>query len=328
MTKWFSTKFNAVGLLCLSFSLNLSPAFADFEMDSKAILQQVGCYKLHFDYADVNASKMPEDSDFQFKDYEADRSSNHDYAKFNQGAYELIVRTETKDGSAISLQHLLFIHPHATFYIKHGRQEWKYEAETVLEYQPSYRWLKRRLEPSVVAGTWVQRLYRTDDGPYHQSVSTWIHDGPVHSWKYSQSQPMPRRDKEKNRADYNLMRVIGTYEIQDGSPTWKISEKNEKIMDLDGEKKPVVREVGGGVYTKVEDGFCDGVKAEWEKDEKIWSQVRQVWEKYLESAESIEIKNESDMRAELNSYAKKHSGTSEDHTQEIEKIILKFVSFK
>ncbi len=102
-----------------------APAASQFERDRQSILAQAGQWRVRFD--------MRENVSFR---------EGYEPLEEKLSAGDEIVRVVYDDGTRISLQHILVMGDDAGnhFVIKHWRQDWVYEPETVLTYAGPNRW--------------------------------------------------------------------------------------------------------------------------------------------------------------------------------------------
>ena len=122
---------------------------ARFERDRQSILAQAGQYRVRFDMRET----VPFVDGYEPLDEKL------------SGGNE-IVRVVYDDGTRISLQHILVMeHNDQVTVIKHWRQDWVYEPETVLTYVGPNEWRLTPVPADQRKGAWSQTVWQTDDSP-------------------------------------------------------------------------------------------------------------------------------------------------------------------
>lgn len=120
-----------------------------FERDRQAILAQAGQYRVHFD--------MRENVSFR---------ADYDPLEEKLSGGSEIVRVVYDKGDRISLQHILVMeHDGQTMVIKHWRQDWTYQPQTVLTYAGPNQWVLTPVPEAQRQGAWSQTVWQTDDSP-------------------------------------------------------------------------------------------------------------------------------------------------------------------
>ena len=230
---------------------------ARFEQDRQAILAMAGDYKVTFDFTETVS---------YFDGYDLKEPTL-------SGAHE-VVRVVEDTGDFISLQHILVVGGDEKFPIKHWRQDWQYEPESVLVFIGGNAWETREVSKQERAGKWSQTVYQVDDSPRYGAVGAWnFEDGiaewtPPHEWR-----PLPRRDMT-TREDYHAVDAQNRHVI---TPLgWTHEQDNIKLV-LAGTPQALVREIG--VNTYIADGNFDvSVATEyWDATADYWAHVRAEW---------------------------------------------------
>ena len=130
---------------------------ASFDQDRADILAMAGDYKVTFDMQETTSWRDDYDP------IEAKISGGHES-----------VRVIEDTGDAIVLQHLLVVGSgEESFVIKHWRQDWKYEPETMLVYAGSGTWKLVEVPADEREGRWSQVVYQVDDSPRYGGVGQW-----------------------------------------------------------------------------------------------------------------------------------------------------------
>jgi hypothetical protein len=146
-----------------------------FERDRQAILAQAGQYRVHFD--------MRENVSFR---------ADYDPLEEKLSGGSEIVRVVYDKGDRISLQHILVMeHDGQTMVIKHWRQDWTYQPQTVLTYAGPNRWVLTPVPEAQRQGAWSQTVWQTDDSPRYGGVGRWTYDNGLTAWTSDPSAPIP-----------------------------------------------------------------------------------------------------------------------------------------
>ncbi len=104
----------------------------------------------------------------------------------------------------IVIQHLLVMRGDSMI-IKHWREDWTYEDQTILAYDQDNAWKKVSLSANDVKGKWTQKVFQVDDSPRYQAIGTWVHVDGRHQWQSNTDSPLPRRESTE-RKDYNVLK--------------------------------------------------------------------------------------------------------------------------
>jgi len=206
----------------------------NFEADRAAILAMAGNYKVKFDFIET----VSFDEDYELKDQKI------------SGGHE-IVRVIADEGDFISLQHILVVGGDEKFPVKHWRQDWRYEPESVLVFKGGNTWKNRPVSAAERQGKWSQTVYQVDDAPRYGALGTWSHDEGVSEWTPpSEWRPLPRRDAT-TRDDYHAVDAVNRHTITPAG--WVHEQDNTKLVLTGGAPRALVREIGVNTYTKFDD---------------------------------------------------------------------------
>jgi hypothetical protein len=255
--------FIALGLIILTTGLM---AQTKKEQDRNAILAMEGCYKVTFDFAET----FSPDTSYEYHD------------RYHSWGIEYVFAIEDSE-DFISLQHLLIINDSTI--IKHWRQDWVYEENTLLTYDRDKTWKHISYSPEEVKGTWTQKVYQVDDSPRYESKGTWVHVDGKHFWEGTGDAPLPRREFSK-RDDYNVMRRHSRIELSDNG--WFLEQDNEKIVRDDSGDKLICHEKGMESFT-TGDYNCQPAIDWWEKNQMYWGEVRTAWNEVFDSNEKLQL---------------------------------------
>ena len=236
-----------------------------FEKDRQAILAMSGNYRVKFDFIET-ASFV---DGYKLKDRKL------------SGADE-IVRVIEDDGDYISLQHILVVGGKDKFAIKHWRQDWRYQPESVLIYVGGNAWEKRPLSAAQSKGKWSQVVYQVDDSPRYGALAAWAHDDGISQWTPPREwRPLPRRDAT-TRNDYHAVNAVNRHAI---TPFGWVHEQDNSKLILSGEPQTLVREIAINTYKKFDDFDIAVGDDYWRATKEYWAGIRAEWSQ-------IEIENE------------------------------------
>ena len=277
--------------------------------DIQAIKGMCGCMDIKFQFAET----FSPDKEYKF------------YENYNSGGRELaFVVEETKD--KIVIQHLLVVGKEMV--IKHWRQDWVYQTESMLSYDKEERWVKKNYNREETKGKWIQKVYQVDDSPRYEGMGSWVHVDGKSYWESTTDAPLPRREYSK-RKDYNVLSRRNRHNITDFG--WVHEQDNLKI--LRGENiKLIAEEKGKNTYVKVGMEKCEPALKWWDKNQNFWSIVRKNWDNYFEENEIISFHKSVNKQPMFNGFfalGKKYEGlnnVSEKQYKEINDEINNHIS--
>jgi hypothetical protein len=223
------------------------------------------------------------DVSYDFKETEALQPGYQLKKPYHTSGVETVIVDEDRPGH-IALQHILTVED---MVIKHWRQEWTYEQQTVFDYKNGGIWEKRALTPAEATGRWVQRVLQVDDSPRYECAAPWTMTEASPYWRCEAWSPLPRR--ESGRSDYNVLsRVNRQILTADG---WNHEEHNTKIMvDEKGTVQPLVKEEGLNSYKRTDSSRCDKAVQFWKENSTVWHAINAAWEKVYASETHLEFK--------------------------------------
>ncbi len=267
MTK--SLKYGLAALMLLA----AAPSFAQdsggcgkpdctaFNADRASILAMAGTYRVKFDFKETVAIAPG------YEPIEPKRS----------GGYEA-VRVIEDTGRTIRLQHLLVVKDEneKPVIIKHWRQDWIYEPETVLTYEGPDEWKLSPVPAAQRADAWAQTVWQTDDSPRYGGVGQWKHDRGEHRWISAETgRPLARRDairKPIYDRYYGTNRHALTYQ------GWVHEQDNAKVGIRDGKPTTIVHEVVLNSYVPSTDFDFAAADAYMARTGTFWAAVRKEWD--------------------------------------------------
>lgn len=234
---------------------------AAFERDRQAILAMQGEYAVTFDFREM----VPIAPGYELAE-----------PKLTPAREVVIVVEDT--GDFIMLQHLLIVGEAANpFIVKHWRQDWRYQPETVLAFQGFDDWTVEAVSAAEAAGAWSQTVYQVDDSPRYAAVAPWTHDADgVSTWEPPVSwRPLPRRD-DTTRDDYDVIAAVNRHTVTAWG--WIHEQDNSKLV-LDGDVvHELVRETGVNTYRRTDLSNDQAARDYWTATEDYWALVRTRFE--------------------------------------------------
>ncbi len=254
-----------------------APGLSDFERDRRAILAMAGPYRVSFDFLEVARYDPALKPD----------------APYQSWGTEFVFVSEDRN-DFIALQHILVMRilqqdarESEAFVIRHWRQEWHYQASTVLDYRGSHTWSLRKISEDQRRGKWVQSVYQVDDSPRYGAIGRWQHSDSFSAWISDETwRPLPRREWSV-RSDYQVLVGTNRHTVM---PTGWLQEENNLKLALDGEGKPrealpyLAREYGLARYDRIRNYDFSRGKDYFDKTEPFWREVRAAWNRIFKSS--------------------------------------------
>jgi len=264
-------KLTVITSLFIFLILN-SFAQSKLEQDRQAIKSLGGFYKVTFDYAETFAP----DTAYKF------------HPRYHSWGYEWAV-VEEESPKKIVIQHLLVTGDSSV--IKHWREDWVYEENSLLSFDKDNTWKKAKLNSADAKGRWVQKVYQVDDSPRYESIGTWVHVDGRHQWQSECDSPLPRREFTK-RSDYNVLRRGNRVYLTDKG--WMFEQDNQKIVrSVDGDKL-LAREKGYEEFTKADEAKFALAENWWKQQQPYWTTVRKVWDDIYNQYGTLKLKGKQD----------------------------------
>jgi hypothetical protein len=274
--------------------------------DITAIKSMCGCYEVQFNFAET--FQYPKDS----------LSYTKSKTKHEKGLewIELIEDQPNK----LSLQHLLITGSSEDAIVKHWRQDWLYENNSILNYSKENSWKFEKLNAQKTKGQWTQKVFQVDDSPRYEGSATWVHYDGRHYWENTTDAPLPRREHTK-RNDYNVLKRTNVHEIT--ARGWIHDQDNIKIIRNEkGEDYVLAEEKGRDLYTKVAESKCKTAQEWWNKNKILWDKIRNEWEVVLSKNKDIKIKNTIDGFTLFDAFKNLNNDSTKE---EIKKIISSYL---
>lgn len=249
-----------------------------YEQDRQAILAMQGEYAVTFDFEET----VPVAAGYELAE-----------PKLTPAREVVIVVEDT--GDFIMLQHLLVVGGEdEPFIVKHWRQDWRYEPETVLAFQGHDDWTVEDVPAAEAAGAWSQTVYQVDDSPRYAAVAEWRHDADgVSTWEPPVSwRPLPRRD-DTTRDDYDAIAAVNRHTITPWG--WTHEQDNSKIViEEDGTTHELVREIGVNTYRNTDLPNDQAARAYWEATHEYWAMVRAYFDNLEATTQRFHVEDDAE----------------------------------
>lgn len=280
---------NIIATALFTAAIATSPALADdpvkertaskeqasFEADRADILAMAGNYKVTFDMKETTSWR---------DDYTPIK------AKISGGHESVRVIEDT--GRKIVLQHLLVAeHDGKSFIVKHWRQDWIYEPETVLVYTGPGTWKMQDIPEQLRKGRWSQTVWQVDDSPRYGGWGQWTTTNGVRRWRSSwTTRPLARRDATRTPV-YNHYKAINRHQPMPGG--WIHWQDNTKMGNIDGEPVAFVQESVLNTYKKFDGYNVAAADNYWAATKDYWAAVRAEWDSVIAANKGVTIEEEA-----------------------------------
>ncbi len=265
----------AAAALAQTASSVTAPA-SRFEQDRQSILAQAGQYRVHFD--------MRENVSFH---------ADYDPMEGKLSGGSEIVRVVYDKGDRISLQHILVMeHEGQAIVIKHWRQDWVYQPETVLTYVGANEWALTPVCADQRVGAWSQTVWQTDDSPRYGGVGRWTYANGMKVWSSEPTwRPLARRDAVLNPV-YD--RYLGTNRHALTPNGWVHIQDNMKMDGrAGGEPVAIVQEDVINTYDRSTSYSPKAGDDYWAATQDYWAAVRDAWDAAIAVTGRVYVEEEA-----------------------------------
>lgn len=256
---------------------------AQFERDRQSILAQAGQWRVRFD--------MRENVSFR---------AGYTPLEEKLSAGNEIVRVVYDDGDRISLQHILVMGDDNgnVHIIKHWRQDWVFEPETVLTYAGPNRWTLTPVAADERRGAWSQTVWQTDDSPRYGGVGRWDYTHGVAEWTSGPTwRPLARRDAVR---DPIYDRYLGTNRHALTPAGWVHLQDNVKMGASEGDAgdlSAIVQEDVINTYRAVDSYDPTPGDTYWSATKDYWAGVRAAWDAAIVASGGLNLEEEANRGA-------------------------------
>lgn len=249
---------------------------SQFERDRQSILAQAGQYRVHFD--------MRENVSF---------NADYDPMEGKLSGGSEIVRVVYDKGDRISLQHILVMeHEGQAIVIKHWRQDWVYQPQSVLTYTGPNQWTLTPVSADQRAGAWSQTVWQTDDSPRYGGVGHWTYVNDLSAWTSAPTwRPLARRDAVLNPV-YD--RYLGTNRHILTPNGWVHIQDNMKMSGrAGGEPIAIVQEDVVNTYDHSTSYSPKAGDDYWAATQDYWAAVRDAWDAVIARDGGVHVEEEA-----------------------------------
>ncbi|MQP66739.1 hypothetical protein GE253_15495 [Niveispirillum sp. SYP-B3756] len=253
------------------------PDCTAFNRDRAAILAMAGTYRVTFNFHET-AAFVP-----GYEPLEAKRS----------GGFE-VVRVIEDTGRIIRLQHLLVVKDEEDkpYIVKHWRQDWTYEPETLLVYGGPDQWVVKPVETASRVDAWSQTVWQTDDSPRYGGVGRWAYDRGETRWVSDETaRPLARRDAVR-KPPYDHYIGINRHALTPAG--WVHEQDNAKVGSRDSKPATFVHEVVLNSYRPSTDFDIAAADSYMAKTATYWAAVRKSWEEVMAAQGGIHLVQEAE----------------------------------
>ena len=255
---------------------------AKFERDRRAILAMQGGYKVNFDFLETVGYAQDYIKDRPYQSWGTEYVYViEDSGNFISLQHVMVMRFEKEDGTVSE-----------PMVMKHWRQDWTYEDNTLLEYSHDRIWQVRKLKDDDVKGAWSQAVFQVDDSPRYESFGAWEHNSSFSTWISEKTRrPLPRREYSV-RDDYDLLEGFNRHTVTNSG--WVQEEENWKLVVTDNgvadDAFPyVAKEEGLARYRLIKNfDFSEGDKY-LDTTLAVWTTVRDRWQRIITESESVSL---------------------------------------
>jgi len=246
------------------------PGLSAQERDRRAILAMAGPYRVSFDFLEV---------------VRFDPALKPD-APYQSWGTEYVFVAEDRP-EFIALQHILVMRVQLEgtkvsepMVVRHWRQEWRFEPESLLAYEGANTWARRAVPAAERRGAWTQSVLQVDDSPRYAARGRWQHGAGVSTWISDETwRPLPRREFSV-RKDYDVLVGTNRHTI---TPQGWVQEENNLKHALNANKN-LAREYGVARYERIRDYDFSAGEKYYARTEPFWAEVRAAWRELEQGA--------------------------------------------
>lgn len=247
-----------------------APGLDARERDRRAILAMAGSYRVSFDFLEVLRFDPTARPDAPYQSWGTERVFvAEDRGDFIALQHVLVMRMQGADGQVSE-----------PVVVRHWRQEWRYQADTLLAYEGANTWSRRPVPAAERAGSWVQSVLQVDDSPRYAGRGRWQHGDSFSTWISDETwRPLPRREFSV-RSDYQVLVGTNRHTI---TPTGWVQEENNLKLALGPDGRPraalpyLAREYGVARYERIVGHDFSAGQSYFERTEPFWAEVRAAW---------------------------------------------------
>ncbi len=254
-----------------------APRYGDQARDHASILKMAGVYKVTFDMRETTPLVAG------YTPYPAKVSGGHE-----------VVRAIVDTPDRVVLQHLLVVNDGngKTIVVKHWRQDWVWQPESVLVYAAPGTWTLRAIPVGERKGSWSQTVWQTDDSPRYGGIGRWRYDDGAARWVGDETRrPLARRDATR-KPPYDHYQGTNHHVL---TPTgWVHEQENAKIGEKDGKPATFVHEYVINTYAADPSFSPAPADAYWTKTKAYWASVRANWDGAIDKRRGLRLAENAD----------------------------------
>jgi hypothetical protein len=266
--RWFMVVAAGLGLAINSMGQAID---AQLERGRKGIEARTGCFLVDYSFVETEALKPGYTKDPRVYDVNKDKSVKE------------WIFAENISPTRIRLQHVLMgVDLSGKLMegsiLKHTGEDWEYNAPFLYDYAGKSTWNVRSLKDS--PNLWTRRVTNLDDGLRYQCAAAWKANTAYPDWSCDDTAPIPGREtRDMQRKDYNLLDRSSRIVVYDNN--WLERESNTKIIDANGIRTQLAKEVGKTWYVRLPDSECSAAQEFVKPRLAFWNIVREAWDEVL-----------------------------------------------
>lgn len=271
-------------------ALPFAPALADGPVAARAAGDEAA--SLAADRASILAMAGDYKVTFDFRETTPWRADYTPIAPKVSGGHESVRVIENSPGKIV-LQHLLVVSDDKgkTMVIKHWRQDWTYEPESVLAYAGEGKWVLETVPERMRKGRWSQTVWQTDDSPRYGGWGQWTEEGGVRRWRSNWTwRPLARRDAVRTPPYDRYLAINRHSPSPAGWIHWQDNIKMGPEGGVSGGKMvPFVQESVLNTYAKAGDYDIKAADAYWTATKDYWAAVRTAWDEAITKGNGVRV---------------------------------------
>ena len=264
----FTTMIVGASLMTGAIGQSADPQLAQ---GRKAIESRTGCFLVDYNFVETDALKPGYVRDTRVYDVDKDKSVKE------------WIFAEDIAPTRIRLQHVLLVTDLSgklmdDSLLKHTGEDWEYNAPFLYDYAGFATWNVKDLKDT--PDFWTRRITNLDDGLRYQCAAAWKTTTAYPDWSCDDASPVPGREtRDMHRKDYNLLDRSSRIVVYDNN--WLEREANTKVVDENGTKTPLVKEVGKTWYVRLPDSECAAAQEFVKPRLAFWTIAREAWDQVL-----------------------------------------------
>lgn len=281
---------NTVLATTLAVALPAMPAYADGPVKSRSAPDEATA--LAADRASILAMAGDYKVTFDFRETTPWRADYTPIPSKLSGGHES-VRVIEDTPRRIILQHLLVVEGQdkKPIVVKHWRQDWTYEPETVLVYAGEGKWTLEAVPEAMRKGRWSQTVWQTDDSPRYGGWGQWTEEGGIRRWRSNWTwRPLARRDAVR-MPPYDRYLAINRHSPSPaGWIHWQDNIKMGPEGGVSGGKiVPFVQESVLNTYVRATDYQIKAADDYWAATRDYWAAVRSAWDEAIAKGKGVSV---------------------------------------